>query len=112
LRFRRAGNALRRGDSERLSFPKVTKSTRKCGAAPRLSLVFSPQAACPEKWKMSGMLNQERKERALEALKKYRGSVTSEERIASFAAWFVEQESAWKDVKKEPPSDTMLVHSG
>jgi len=30
LRFRRAGNALRRGDSERLSLPKVSKSTRKC----------------------------------------------------------------------------------
>jgi len=55
------------------------------------------------------MPNQERKERALEALKKYRGRVTSEERIASFAAWFVEQECAWKDVRKEPPTDTILV---
>jgi hypothetical protein len=55
------------------------------------------------------MPNQERKERALKALAKYRGEVTSEERIASFAAWFVEQESAWKDVKKEAPTDTMLV---
>jgi hypothetical protein len=58
---------------------------------------------------MKRMPNQERKERALEALKKYRGRVTSEERIASFAAWFVEQECAWKDVFKEPPTDTMLV---
>jgi hypothetical protein len=55
------------------------------------------------------MPNQERKERALEALKKYRGRVTSEERIASFAAWFVEQECAWNDVKRQPPTDTMLV---
>jgi hypothetical protein len=55
------------------------------------------------------MLNQERKEPALKALKKYRGRVTSEERIASFAAWFVEQECAWKDVFKEPPTDAVLV---
>ena len=54
------------------------------------------------------MPNQERKERALEALKKYRGRVTSEE-IASFAAWFGEQECAWNDVKRQPPTDTMLV---
>jgi hypothetical protein len=55
------------------------------------------------------MPNQERKERAVNALTKYRGRITSEERIASFAARFVEQECAWKDVKKEPPTDTMLV---
>jgi hypothetical protein len=55
------------------------------------------------------MSNQQRKDRALEALTKYRGEIRSEERIASFAARFVEQERRWNDVRKEPSTDTMLV---
>ena len=36
-------------------------------------------------------------------------TLTSDERIAAFAVWFAEQEFSWKDVRKEPPTDQMLV---
>ena len=50
-----------------------------------------------------------RKKRAIEAVSKYRETLTSPERIAAFAVWFAEQEFGWKDVRKEPPTDMMLV---
>jgi hypothetical protein len=31
------------------------------------------------------------------------------ERIAAFAVWFAEQKFGWKDTRKEPPTDMMLV---
>jgi hypothetical protein len=49
------------------------------------------------------------KQRAIEAVTKYRDTLTSPERIAAFAVWFAEQEFGWKDVRKEPPTDQMLV---
>lgn len=55
------------------------------------------------------MPNPERKERALAAVKKYAGRLESEERIAAFATWFAEEEFAWKDVRKDPPTDMALV---
>ena len=50
-----------------------------------------------------------REKRAIEAVAKYRETLTSPERIAAFAVWFAEQEFGWKDVRKEPPTDMMLV---
>jgi hypothetical protein len=50
-----------------------------------------------------------RKQRAVEAVTKYRDALTSPERIAAFAVWFAEQEFGWKDTRKEPPTDMMLV---
>ena len=50
-----------------------------------------------------------RKQRAIECVTKYRDTLTSPERIAAFAVWFAEQEFGWKDVRKEPPTDMMLV---
>jgi hypothetical protein len=50
-----------------------------------------------------------RKQRAVEAVTKYRETLTSPERIAAFAVWFAEREFGWKDTKKEPPIDMMLV---
>jgi hypothetical protein len=55
------------------------------------------------------MLDEARKQRAVEAVKKYKGTLTSDERIAAFAVWFAEQEFGWKDARKEPPTDMMLV---
>jgi hypothetical protein len=55
------------------------------------------------------MLDEARKQRAVEALAKYRETLTSDERIAAFAVWFAEQEFGWKDARKEPPTDMMLV---
>ena len=54
-------------------------------------------------------MDEERKQRAVEAVAKYRDTLTSPERIAAFAVWFAEQEFGWKDVRKEPPTDMMLV---
>jgi hypothetical protein len=50
-----------------------------------------------------------RKKRAIEAVAKYRETLTSPERIAAFAVWFAELEFGWKDVRKEPPMDMALV---
>jgi hypothetical protein len=50
-----------------------------------------------------------RKQRAIDAVSKYRDTLTSPERIAAFAVWLAEQEFGWKDVRKEPPTDMMLV---
>ncbi len=55
------------------------------------------------------MPDEGRKQRALEAVAKYKGRLTSDERIAAFAAWFAEQEVGWNDTRKEPPTDMMLV---
>ncbi len=55
------------------------------------------------------MPDPDRKERALQSLAKYRESLTSDERIAAFAAWFAEEEFGWKDARKRPPTDMMLV---
>jgi hypothetical protein len=55
------------------------------------------------------MPSPERKERALAAVKKYAGALSSEERIADFAAWFTEEECGWKDFRKDPPTDMALV---
>ena len=55
------------------------------------------------------MLDEARKQRAVEAVKKYKSTLTSDERIAAFAVWFAEQEFGWKDARKEPPTDMMLV---
>ncbi|MGH9546202.1 MAG: hypothetical protein ACRD23_13420 [Terriglobales bacterium] len=55
------------------------------------------------------MLDEARKQRALEAVTTYRATLTSDERIGAFAVWFAEQEFGWKDTRKEPPTDTMLV---
>jgi hypothetical protein len=55
------------------------------------------------------MLDELRKQRAIDAVSKYRDTLTSPERIAAFAVWFAEQEFGWKDVRKEPPTDMMLV---
>ena len=49
------------------------------------------------------MPDEGRKQRAVEAVTKYKGTLTSDERIAAFAAWFAEQEFGWKDTRKEPP---------
>ena len=38
-----------------------------------------------------------------------KGRLTSDERIAAFAAWFAEQEVGWKDFRKDPPIDMALV---
>jgi hypothetical protein len=54
------------------------------------------------------MPDHDRKERALQSLAKYRESLTSDERIAAFAAWFAEEEFGWKDARKHPPTDMML----
>ena len=54
------------------------------------------------------MLDEARKQRAVEAVRKYKGTLTSDERIAAFAVWFAEQELGWKDARKEPPTDMML----
>jgi hypothetical protein len=58
---------------------------------------------------ISSMPDSQRKERALQSLAKYRQSLTSDERIAAFAAWFAEEEFGWKDARKHPPTDMMLV---
>lgn len=55
------------------------------------------------------MTDEARKQRAVEAVTKYKGTLTSDERIAAFAVWFAEQEFGWKDARKEPPTDSMLV---
>ena len=55
------------------------------------------------------MPDEGRKQRAVEAVTKYKGTLTSDERIAAFAAWFAEQEVGWKDTRKEPPMDMALV---
>ncbi len=55
------------------------------------------------------MSEPERKKRALQSLTKYRESLTSDERIVAFAAWFAEEEFGWKDVRKRPPTDMMFV---
>jgi hypothetical protein len=55
------------------------------------------------------MLDELRKQRAIDAVAKYRETLTSPERIAAFAVWFAEQEFGWKDVRKEPPMDMALV---
>jgi hypothetical protein len=55
------------------------------------------------------MPDSQRKERAFQSLAKYRENLTSDERIAAFAAWFAEEEFGWKDVRKHPPTDMMLV---
>ena len=49
------------------------------------------------------------KQRAVEAVTKYKGTLTSDERIVAFAVRFAEQEFGWKDARKTPPIDTMLV---
>jgi hypothetical protein len=54
-------------------------------------------------------MDEARKQRAIEAVGKYRETLTSDERIAAFAVWFAEQEFGWKDARKEPPTDMMLV---
>jgi hypothetical protein len=54
-------------------------------------------------------MDEARKQRAGDAVAKYRETLTSEERIAAFAVWFAEQEFGWKDTRKEPPTDMMLV---
>jgi hypothetical protein len=54
-------------------------------------------------------MDEARKQRAVESVTKYRETLTSPERIAAFAVWFAEQEFGWKDVRKEPPTDMMLV---
>ena len=53
-------------------------------------------------------MDEARKQRAIEAVAKYRETLTSSERIAAFAVWFAEQEFGWKDARKEPPIDMML----
>ena len=55
------------------------------------------------------MSDEARKQRAIDAVAKYRETLTSPERIAAFAVWFSEQEFGWKDIRKEPPTDMMLV---
>ena len=45
----------------------------------------------------------------LEKLEKYKGKVTSEDRIAQFAAWFAEQEHAWKPITDKEPVQSALV---
>lgn len=55
------------------------------------------------------MPDKNRLQRANAALLKYRETLISGERIAVFAAWFAEEEFGWKDVRKEPPTDMMLV---
>ena len=54
------------------------------------------------------MSDEARKQRAIEAVAKYRETLTSPERVAAFAVWFAEQEFGWKDARKEPPTDMML----
>lgn len=54
-------------------------------------------------------MDEARKQRAVEAVAKYRDTLTSPERIAAFAVWFSENEFGWKDTRKEPPTDMMLV---
>jgi hypothetical protein len=54
------------------------------------------------------MLDEARKQRAIEAVAKYRDTLTSPERIAAFAVWFAEQEFGWMDARKSPPTDMML----
>jgi hypothetical protein len=59
------------------------------------------------KWYSVGMSDEEaRKQRAIECVTKYRETLRSPERIAAFAVWFAER---WKDARKEPPTDMMLV---
>ena len=55
------------------------------------------------------MPDEARKQRAIDAVTEFRDTLTSPERIAAFAVWFAEQEFGWKDVRKEPPTDQMLV---
>jgi hypothetical protein len=55
------------------------------------------------------MPDEGRKQRAVEAVSKYKGRLTSDERIAAFACWFAEQEYGWKDTRKDPPIDMALV---
>jgi hypothetical protein len=40
------------------------------------------------------MPDEARKQRAIEAVAKYRGTLTSDERIAAFAGWFAEKNLA------------------
>jgi hypothetical protein len=54
-------------------------------------------------------MDEARKNRASEAVAKYRETLTSPERIAAFAVWFAEQEFGWRDCRKEPPTDMTLV---
>jgi hypothetical protein len=44
-------------------------------------------------------MDEERKQRAVEAVAKYRDTLTSPERIAAFAVWFAEQEFGCKKRK-------------
>jgi hypothetical protein len=55
------------------------------------------------------MLDEARKQRAIDSVAKYRETLTSPERIAAFAVWIAELEFGWKDARKEPPTDMMLV---
>jgi hypothetical protein len=55
------------------------------------------------------MMDEARKQRAIDGVTKYRETLTSPERIAAFAVWFAETEFGWKDARKQPPSDMMLV---
>ena len=54
------------------------------------------------------MADEARKQRAVEAVTKYKGTLTSDERIAAFAVWFAAQEFGWKDTHRDPPTDRML----
>jgi hypothetical protein len=51
------------------------------------------------------MPDEARKQRAIEAVTKYRDTLTSPERIAAFAVWFAEQEFGWKGGRSERPAD-------
>ena len=55
------------------------------------------------------MPDEGRKQRAVEAVTKYKGTLTSDERIAALAARFAAQEFGWTDARTTPPIDTMLV---
>jgi hypothetical protein len=45
---------------------------------------------------------------ALEAVRRYRAHLTSEESIARFAVWFASKQP-WKDITKNPPRNDLLI---
>jgi hypothetical protein len=56
------------------------------------------------------MSNQQRKDRALEALTKYRGRITIRRENRELRGVVCKnRECAWNDLRKEAPTDTMLV---
>ena len=48
-------------------------------------------------------------DRALEAVTKCQSRLNSISKVASFAAWFVEQEVAWHPVTEDPPQGMLSI---